>query len=37
MKVLVDTNFVASLTDEPGWRDVATELLNQEHDHRFVR
>ena len=33
MKVLVDTNvFVASLTDEPGRGDVATELLNQEHD-----
>lgn len=33
MKVLVDTNvFVASLTDEPARGDVATELLNQEHD-----
>lgn len=33
MKVLVDTNvFVASLTDEPGRGDVATELLNQDHD-----
>lgn len=33
MKVLVDTNvFVASLTDEPARGDVATELLNQNHD-----
>lgn len=33
MKVLVDTNvFVASLTDEPARGDVATELLNQDHD-----
>lgn len=33
MKVLVDTNvFLASLTDEPGRGDVATELLNQNHD-----
>jgi len=33
MKVLVDTNvFVASLTDEPARGDIATELLNQEHD-----
>lgn len=33
MKVLVDTNvFVASLTDEPARGDVATGLLNQDHD-----
>ncbi|MUV90546.1 PIN domain-containing protein [Halapricum sp. CBA1109] len=33
MKVFVDTNvFVASLTDEPARGDVATELLNQDHD-----
>ncbi|NIC00597.1 type II toxin-antitoxin system VapC family toxin [Halobacterium sp. R2-5] len=33
MKVLVDTNvFVASLTDEPARGDIATELLNQDHD-----
>ena len=33
MKVFVDTNvFIASLTDEPGRGDVATELLNQNHE-----
>ena len=33
MKVFVDTNvFVASLTDEPGRGDVATELLNESHE-----
>lgn len=33
MKVFVDTNvFIASLTDEPGRGDVATELLNENHD-----
>jgi len=33
MKILVDTNvFVASLTDEPSRGDVATELLNQDHE-----
>ena len=33
MKVFVDTNvFIASITDEPGRGDVATELLNENHD-----
>ncbi|TKX73962.1 type II toxin-antitoxin system VapC family toxin [Halorubrum sp. GN11_10-6_MGM] len=33
MKAFVDTNvFVASLTDEPGRGDVATELLNESHE-----
>ncbi|GAB6878245.1 hypothetical protein JCM17823_05190 [Halorubrum gandharaense] len=33
MKVFVDTNvFVASLTDEPGRGDVATELLNGSYE-----
>jgi len=33
MRVFVDTNvFVASLTDEPGRGDVATELLNESHE-----
>ena len=33
MKVFVDTNvFIASITDEPGRGDVATELLNGNHD-----
>lgn len=33
MKVFVDTNvFIASVTDEPGRGDVATELLNENHD-----
>ncbi|MFB6308995.1 MAG: type II toxin-antitoxin system VapC family toxin [Haloarculaceae archaeon] len=33
MKVFVDTNvFIASLTEEPNRGDVATELLNQDHD-----
>jgi predicted nucleic acid-binding protein len=33
MKVFIDTNiFVASLTDEPSRGDVATELLNQDHE-----
>jgi len=33
MKLFVDTNvFVASLTDEPGRGDVATELLNESHE-----
>jgi predicted nucleic acid-binding protein len=33
MKPFVDTNvFIASLTDEPGRGDVATELLNESHE-----
>jgi predicted nucleic acid-binding protein len=33
MKVFVDTNvFIASITDEPGRGDVATELLNESHE-----
>ena len=33
MKVFVDTNvFIASITDEPGRGDIATELLNENHD-----
>jgi predicted nucleic acid-binding protein len=33
MKAFVDTNvFVASLTDEPGRGDVATEFLNRDYD-----
>lgn len=33
MKPFVDTNvFVASLTEEPGRGEVATELLNQDYD-----
>lgn len=33
MKVFVDTNvFIASLTDEPARGDVATNLLNSDHD-----
>jgi len=33
MKLFVDTNvFVASLTDEPGRGDIATELLNEGHE-----
>ncbi|OYR70862.1 type II toxin-antitoxin system VapC family toxin [Halorubrum ezzemoulense] len=33
MKAFVDTNvFIASITDEPGRGDVATELLNENHD-----
>ena len=33
MKVFVDTDvFIASITDEPGRGDVATELLNENHD-----
>ena len=33
MKVFVDTNvFIASITDEPGRGDVATEVLNENHD-----
>lgn len=33
MKLFVDTNvFVASLTDEPARGDVATELLNEDHE-----
>lgn len=33
MKAFVDTNvFVASLTEEPGRGEVATEFLNQDHD-----
>ena len=33
MKVFVDTNvFIASITDEPGRGDVATELLNENHN-----
>lgn len=33
MKTFVDTNvFIASLTDEPGRGDVATELLNESHE-----
>lgn len=33
MKVFVDTNvFIASLTDEPSRGEVATELLNQDHE-----
>ncbi|WP_311172860.1 type II toxin-antitoxin system VapC family toxin [Halobellus ordinarius] len=33
MKVFVDTNvFIASITDEPGRGDVATELLNERHE-----
>ena len=37
MKVFVDTNvFIASITDEPGRGDVATELLNENHDFSAV-
>ena len=33
MKVFADTNvFTASITDEPSRGDVATELLNEDHD-----
>ncbi|WP_256948882.1 type II toxin-antitoxin system VapC family toxin [Halorubrum ezzemoulense] len=33
MKAFVDTNvFIASITDEPGRGDVATELLNENRD-----
>ncbi len=33
MKVFVDTSvFIASITDEPGRGDLATELLNESHD-----
>ncbi|OYR58587.1 type II toxin-antitoxin system VapC family toxin [Halorubrum halodurans] len=33
MKAFVDTNvFIASITDGPGRGDVATELLNENHD-----
>jgi predicted nucleic acid-binding protein len=33
MKVFVDANvFIASITDEPGRGDVATELLNESHE-----
>lgn len=33
MKVFVDTNvFIASLTDEPGRGEIATQLLNEDHE-----
>lgn len=33
MKILVDTNvFIASLTDEPGRGEIATQLLNKDHE-----
>ena len=33
MRVFVDTNvFIASLTDEPGRGEIATELLNEDHE-----
>lgn len=33
MKLFVDTNvFIASLTDEPGRGEIATQLLNEDHD-----
>ena len=33
MQILVDTNvFIASLTDEPGRGEIATQLLNKDHE-----
>ena len=33
MKLFVDTNvFIASMTDEPGRGEIATELLNEDHE-----
>jgi len=33
MKVFVDTNvFIASITEEPGRGEIATELLNENHE-----
>jgi putative PIN family toxin of toxin-antitoxin system len=33
MKVFVDTNvFIASLTEEPGRGEIATQLLNEDHE-----
>jgi predicted nucleic acid-binding protein len=33
MKLFVDTNvFIASLTDEPGRGNIATQLLNEDHE-----
>jgi uncharacterized protein with PIN domain len=33
MKIFVDTNvFIASLTDEPGRGEIATQLLNANHE-----
>lgn len=33
MKVFIDTNvFIASITDEPGRSDVATAILNEDHE-----
>jgi putative PIN family toxin of toxin-antitoxin system len=33
MKLFIDTNvFIASLTDEPGRGEIATQLLNEDHE-----